>query len=152
MKTETPNLVGTRYGEQQVGLTSLKHSHRHIVFHPRMAWMMYFEETGNVREVCTLFGISRKTFYKWWARYRTSGRDPDSLRDRSRRPRNSPNATPANVIELVIEAKKETGFGQRKLREYLKKRYNFLLSEHTIWKLLKRYWAVRNGMSIGVVG
>jgi len=32
----------------------------------RIAWFKRYEEIGNISQVCREFGISRKTFYKWW--------------------------------------------------------------------------------------
>ena len=49
-------------GDQQIGAS----------LHPRLAWMMYFEETRSVQAVADKFGISRKTFYKWYKRYKDS--------------------------------------------------------------------------------
>jgi hypothetical protein len=34
--------------------------------------------------------------------------------------------------------RRETGYGQRRLRAYLVEKYSVSLSERTIWKLLKR--------------
>jgi transposase len=106
--------------------------------HPRLAWMMCYQETRNVQEVCRKFGISRKTFYKWYKRYQQSKGASAALTDRSRRPHTFPKATPAENIQILKEAKEETGFGQRRLRAYLEKRYHITLSERTIWKLLKK--------------
>jgi transposase len=106
--------------------------------HPRLAWMMCYDETRSVQAVCEKFGISRKTFYKWLKRYRSQNGDNNSLADRSRRPHRFPRATPAEEIELLKQAKEKTGFGQRRLRAYLEKNYNITLSERTIWKILKR--------------
>ena len=39
----------------------------------RMAWFKRFEQIGNVSQVCREFGISRKTFYKWWPHYAREG-------------------------------------------------------------------------------
>ncbi len=106
--------------------------------HPRLAWMMCYQETRNVQEVCRKFGISRKTFYKWYKRYQQSKGASAALTDRSRRPHSFPKATPAENIQILKEAKEETGFGQRRLRAYLEKRYHITLSERTIWKILKK--------------
>ncbi len=106
--------------------------------HPRLAWMLVYEETHNAQEVCRRFSISRKTFYKWLKRYQQSQGDSKSLSDRSRRPHRMPRATPRENVELLKVAKEQTGFGQRRLRAYLEKKYNITLSERTIWKILKR--------------
>lgn len=109
--------------------------------HPRLAWMMYYEETKSVQAVADRFGISRKTFYKWFRRYKDSQGSTESLQDRSRRPHHSPRATSASNIELLKLVKKETGFGQRRLRAYLEQKYHVRLSERTIWKILKNHSA-----------
>lgn len=106
--------------------------------HPRLAWMIYYNETGNVQEVCQRFGISRKTFYKWLKRYKESNGSTMSLQDQSRRPHSFPRATPESSVMLLKKLREETGFGQRRLRAYLQQRYNITLSERTIWKILKR--------------
>ncbi len=105
---------------------------------PRLAWMMCYEETGSAQEVCRRFAISRKTFYKWLKRYKESSGKSNSLDDRSRRPHHFPRATPKEEVELLKQAKLQTGFGQRRLRVYMAQKYNINLSERTIWKILKR--------------
>jgi transposase len=106
--------------------------------HPRLAWMMCYQETRNVQAVCRKFGISRKTFYKWFKRYQQDNGNTKALADRSRRPHRFPRATPESSIQILKEAREETGYGQRRLRAYLEKRYHISLSERTIWKILKK--------------
>jgi transposase len=106
--------------------------------HPRLAWMICYEETGSAQEVCKRFSISRKTFYKWLKRYRQSGADTKSLIDQSRRPHHFPSATPASSVELLKRLKEQTGFGQRRLKAILQEKHNITISERTIWKILKR--------------
>jgi transposase InsO family protein len=59
----------------------------------------------NVSRVCRDAGVSRKTFYKWLARYRAEG--ADGVEERSRRPLHSPNQTSAGVEEEVVRLRKE---------------------------------------------
>lgn len=106
--------------------------------HPRLAWMICYEETGSAQEVCRRFGISRKTFYKWLKRYRQSGGDTKSLVDQSRRPHHFPSATPESSVQLLKRLKEQTGFGQRRLKAILQEKHNIKISERTIWKILKR--------------
>jgi transposase len=110
----------------------------HGSLHARLAWMICYRETGNAKEVCRRFGISRKTFYKWLKRYKKADGDSASLLDQSRRPHRFPRATPESSVALLKHLKEETGFGQRKLKAYLREKHNILLSERTIWKILKR--------------
>jgi transposase len=106
--------------------------------HPRLAWMICYDETGSAQEVCRRFGISRKTFYKWLKRYRKSGSDTKSLVDQSRRPHHFPSATPEASVQLLKRLKEQTGFGQRRLKAILQEKHNIRISERTIWKILKR--------------
>ena len=43
----------------------------------------------------------------------------EGLKDRSRRPYNSPRQTPKEIEELVLKARKETGLGRKRLAIYL---------------------------------
>ena len=109
----------------------------HVPLHPRTAWMMCYNQTGSVQEVCRKFGISRKTFYKWLKRYKGANGDSSSLQDQSRRPHHFPNATPEPYITLLKRLREETGFGQRRLKIHLQEHYNINISERTIWKILR---------------
>ena len=105
----------------------------------RMAWFRHYWHSGNVREVCERFQISKKTFYKWLKRYKESGEDLKSLDDRSRRPHRFPRSTPESVVLLLRQARAETGYGQRRLKAYMARNHNISISERTIWKILKRF-------------
>jgi transposase len=54
-------------------------------------------------ELATAYGISRKTAYKWVARYEAGGLP--ALADQSRRPVTSPTATPPELIRALLEAR-----------------------------------------------
>lgn len=62
-------------------------------------------ERVNVSRVCAEVGVSRKTFYKWVARYRADGLD--GLEERSRRPHRTPGQTAVEVEEFVVRLRKE---------------------------------------------
>lgn len=75
-------------------------------------------EGANRARLCKRFGISRKTGYKWLARYWREG-DP-GLADRSRRPRSSPGMTPSALVEAVLRLREaHPAWGGRKLRARL---------------------------------
>src|SRR3972149_1681706 len=61
------------------------------------------QESICFSELCRRFGISRKTGYKFLNRYMEEGLH--GLYDRSRRPRNSPNATDSNMEQLILDLK-----------------------------------------------
>jgi transposase InsO family protein len=69
-------------------------------------------------EVCRSFGISRKTGYKIFNRYRDEGLD--ALTDRSRRPVRYANQLPDQVERLIVDLKRDKPhWGARKIRELL---------------------------------
>jgi transposase InsO family protein len=69
-------------------------------------------------ELCRRYGISRKTGYKWLARYHAGG--IAALVDRSRRPSQSPRQTPPAMAARVIALRRENpAWCGRKLRRRL---------------------------------
>jgi len=63
----------------------------------------------DVAAFCRAQGISRQSYYKWKKRFDLDGLD--GLKDRSRRPDTVPNATPADVEDAIVRARKELGDG-----------------------------------------
>lgn len=119
---------------------STKQSSKEVLPTPeeRLAWFAEYEKVKKVPLVCKKFGISRKTFYKWWKRYNQTNHNSESLKNRSRRPHNNPRATPEHVIQRLKNLRETTGFGQKRLQLYLSIWYEINLAENTIWKILKR--------------
>jgi transposase InsO family protein len=71
--------------------------------------------------VCREFGISRKTGYKIFDRYREHGLE--ALTDRSRRPVRYANQLPQQIESLIVSLKRDKPhWGARKLRELLLRR------------------------------
>src|SRR5215475_5163566 len=69
------------------------------------------------------FGISRKTGYKIYSRYREHGLF--ALTDRSRRPVRYANQLPQQVESLIVNLKRDQPhWGARKIRELLVRRLN----------------------------
>src|SRR4029434_2864845 len=56
-------------------------------------------------ELCEHYGISRPIGYKWLGRYEVAG--VDGLKDRSRRPHTSPNRTPPEIVERILEVRRK---------------------------------------------
>ncbi len=79
-------------------------------------------ESLRVTELCELYGVSRKTGYKWIERYLRAG--PAGLEERSRRPRSSPHATPEAIVAVILEARRRhPSWGAKKLLAILAKRH-----------------------------
>jgi transposase InsO family protein len=66
---------------------------------------VFVGEIANVSEFCRVQGISRKTFYKWRARFVVAG--VAGLAERSRRPHRSGGVTSVEVEDAVVRTRKE---------------------------------------------
>ena len=76
----------------------------------------------SVAELAARFGVSRPTVYKWAERYRTGG--AEALADRSRAPHRSPQQTPPEVEDAILDCRRvHPTWGPRKLLLYLAKRH-----------------------------
>jgi transposase InsO family protein len=103
----------------------------------RLAIIQHAEEvTGNVAMTCRYYGISRPTYYTWLRRYRELG--IDGLRDLSRRPRHSPNATHVDVVGKILYLRQNYHFGPGKIAMYLKRYHDVQVSQSGVWRILKR--------------
>ena len=75
-------------------------------------------EGQEFAEVCSRFGISRKTGYKWMTRFKEEGEY--GLADRSRRPKKSPGQSSKKTESMVLKLReKHPQWGGRKLRQRL---------------------------------
>ena len=93
-----------------------------------------------VAQVCRQMGVSRKTAYKWLARYRAAPDQP--LGDRSRRPRHQPRRTAAGIEAELVAARDAYGWGARKLRALLGSPGRTLPSIPTVHRVLQRHGRV----------
>ena len=72
--------------------------------------------------LCAEFGISRKTGYKIYTRYKGCG--IEGLTDRSRRSQRHANQLPSAIETLIVRLKKDyPTWGAPKIRERLRRRY-----------------------------
>ncbi len=86
----------------------------------RLAILRHVREvTGNVARTCRYFGITRQAYYTWLRRYEELGLE--GLRDRSRRPLVSPNATKTEVVGKIVYLRRSYHFGPHKIAMYLKR-------------------------------
>lgn len=116
----------------------------------------YLRELLGVTELCDLYGVSRKTAYKWIDRYLRQG--PAGIEERSRRPHNSPNQTPEEIVRAILEARqRHPSWGGKKLLTLLHKghpRWD-LPARSTVCDILSRHGMVpkkRNRRRIGHPG
>ena len=88
------------------------------VMEERLRFVARLLDGEAMTEVCREFGISRKTGYKIFDRYKEHGLE--ALSDRSRRPVRYANQLPQQVESLIVRLKSEKPhWGARKIRELL---------------------------------
>jgi transposase InsO family protein len=88
-------------------------------------------------EVAREFGVSRKTAYKWLARYEP-GAEASTLSDRSRRPHRSPLRTEAAIEQEVLALRQQYRWGPRKIHRVLCDRKLSMPSQRTVASILSR--------------
>jgi transposase InsO family protein len=87
----------------------------------RLRFVAQLLDGEAMSEVCRAFGISRKTGYKIFNRYKDHGLE--ALTDRSRRPVRYANQLPPQVEGLILTLKRDKPhWGARKIRELLIRR------------------------------
>ena len=91
------------------------------VMEERLRFVARLLEGETMTDLCREFGISRKTGYKLFNRYRDVG--VEAFTDRSRRPVRYANQLPDAIERMIVRLKKEKPhWGARKIRELLVKR------------------------------
>jgi putative transposase len=85
----------------------------------RMRFVVTVEKgVENFAQICRRFGVSRKTGYKWLARYRAEG--PVGLGDRSRAPYEHPQAVSAAIAERCVAVRRaHPSWGPAKVHAWL---------------------------------
>jgi transposase InsO family protein len=115
------------------------------VMDERLRFVARLLDGEAMTEVCRAFGISRKTGYKIFDRYKEHGLE--ALSDRSRRPVRYANQLPAQVENLIVTAKRDKPhWGARKIRELLVRRLDGDIrvpAKSTIHAVLHRHGLVR---------
>ena len=92
----------------------------------------------SISDTCTIFGVSRQTWYKWKRRYNVYG--IDGLKNRSKRPHNIKNVKITKELEkIILEMRLNNRFGPMRIRFRLKRKYGVNLGTKTIYNLLKRH-------------
>ncbi len=96
-------------------------------------------EEANMSALSRRFGVSRKTGYKWLARFRQEGRG--GLRNLSRRPQHSPAHTAAVLEQVIVALRAEhPAWGARKLHRRLQDLgYPGLPAVSTTHRILQRH-------------
>jgi transposase InsO family protein len=117
------------------------------VMEERLRFVARLLDGEAMTDVCREFGISRKTGYKIFDRYREHGLE--ALSDRSKRPIRYANQLPAQIETLIVQLKAaKPHWGARKIRELLVRRLDGdvrVPAKSTIHAVLDRHGLVKRG-------
>ena len=115
------------------------------VMDERLRFVARLLDGEAMSDVCREFGISRKTGYKIFNRYKAQGLQ--ALSDRSRRPVRYANQLPEQIECLIVTCKREKPhWGARKIRELLVRRLDQdvrVPAKSTIHAVLHRHGLVK---------
>ena len=112
----------------------------------KMKFVARLLEGEKMAPLCREFGISRKTGYKLFERYKEEGLH--GLTDRSRRPHRYANQLPFQIEKAIVRIKRDKpNWGAAKIRELFKRRYLELRppSKSTVHAVLDRHNLVKRG-------
>jgi putative transposase len=110
----------------------------------RLRFVARLLEGEKMAQLCAEFGISRKTGYKIFDRYKSSG--TEAFSDRSRRPYRQANRLPMPVEATIVRLKREyPGWGAPKIREKLRRQITVphLPAISTVHAVLDRHGLVK---------
>jgi len=110
----------------------------------RLRFVARLLEGEKMAPLCAAFGISRKTGYKIFDRYKDCGLE--ALTDRSQRPYRQANRLPAPVEATIVRLKREyPGWGAPKIREKLRQQFTapHLPAISTVHAVLDRHGLVK---------
>lgn len=103
----------------------------------RLAVIRHAQEVSfNVAATCRYYGITRQSYYTWLRRYEEKGLA--GLRELSRAPHTSPNATTSDVVGKIIHLRQNYHFGPAKIVMYLQRYHDVTISVSGVWRILKR--------------
>lgn len=99
-------------------------------------------EGRSPTEVATAYGVSRSWVYALLARYRDEG--DAAFEPRSRRPHTRPDATPLEIVELILELRRQLtaqglDAGPDTIAWHLTHHHRITVSRSTIYRILRRH-------------
>lgn len=98
--------------------------------------LKYAKARGNNKEAYEFFDIKKSTFYKWKKEYEKQGEK--GLLRKKPVAHNFPNQIKPEIIEKVLQLRKEHQLGTWSIKWYLERYHNINISESSVYRILKR--------------
>lgn len=105
----------------------------------RFRWYRQVDEyKKTVPEVCDIFGISRKTYYKWYKR--DHGLGPKDYKNRAEHPHTK---IKGKVRVFLVSEKEKYNYGPRKMKIRIKEEFRVEVSTTAIYKFMKKKYLIK---------
>lgn len=108
--------------------------------HMRARWYLQVDKYHQpVRKICQIFGISKKTYYKWYRKDHGL-----SLSNKYRPKKDHPQLKLTGSVKIIVyENKLKYNYGPLKMKIFLHREYHIDISTTTIYKYYKRKHLIR---------
>ncbi len=105
----------------------------------RARWYLQAEKYGRpIREVCQIFGMSKKTYYKWYNLDHHL-----SFRNSKRRVMHPLTKLTPRFKMIVYETKIKYNYGPKKMKIYLEKKYGLKVTANIIYRYYQKRHLIR---------
>ena len=109
----------------------------YLTFIKKLQVLTYATEYGNNSIAYKFYGVKKSTFYKWKKAYDEHGED--GLLRKKPIPGNFPNQIKQEIVDKVLELRKEHKLGTWRIKWYLERYHAIYISESSVYRILKRY-------------
>jgi len=105
----------------------------------RARWFLQVDKYGkSVKDICKIFGVSRKTYYKWYALDHHL-----AVRDSKRREMHPQTKLTPKIRTIVYEQKILYNYGPKKMKKYLETNHGIKITANAIYKYYKKRKLIR---------
>lgn len=107
----------------------------------RWIYIIYYETRGNVKKAANQIGVSREWLSKLKSKFEKSGKDPRSLEQKSRAPKNTNNRERIadEVEDKILEIRDEHGWGKESISVVLDRDHKMQASSSTVNRYLHKH-------------
>ncbi|MDM1139172.1 IS481 family transposase [Empedobacter sp. R132-2] len=113
-----------------------KEIQNYLTYSKKIQVLKYAKEYGNNAIAYKFYGVKKSTFYKWKKAYEEHGEE--GLLRKKTIPRTFPNQIKQEIVNKVLELRKEYKLGTWRIKWYLERYHDIFISESSVYRILKR--------------
>lgn len=105
----------------------------------KLKWMDYYRNCRNASQTCRYFGVSRKTFHKWYKRY--NPHELLTLEEASRKPKHLRQwqVSRAEELRVLTLRKRHIRYGKEKLKVIYQNIYHQPISSWKVQRVIEKH-------------